>query len=117
MKEVNARRHLEHERKKIAKAFETEEKRKKVESMKRQRTYKKQIMMQKIQRETDRTLNLKEEKARLQEERKQANMQASFQKQRLVEAMEKMKTSKGWSQIAGGGDISLASLEAAAFGK
>ena len=99
-------------KKKLERDFDTQERQDKVQSMKRMRAYQKEKMLGKIQSDTQKALRLKAEKQQLQEERKQQNMIASHQKQKLMETMERMKTSKGWAALSkGGGAISIEDIE------
>ena len=98
-----AERALMLSKKKLERDFDTQERQDKVTSMKRMRAYQKEKMLGKIQADTQKVLRLKAEKQQLQEERKQQNMIASHQKQKLMETMERMKTSKGWAALSKGG--------------
>ena len=98
-----AERALMLSKKKLERDFDTQERQDKVASMKRMRAYQKEKMLGKIQADTQKALRLKAEKQQLQEERKQQNMIASHQKQKLMETMERMKTSKGWAALSKGG--------------
>lgn len=99
-------------KKKLERDFDTQERQDKVQSMKRMRAYQTEKMLGKIQSDTQKALRLKAEKQQLQEERKQQNMIASHQKQKLMETMERMKTSKGWAALSkGGGAISIEDIE------
>lgn len=55
----------------------------KVEAMKRRDLYQRMSLLEKISEGTDKARNLVEQRAQLQEQRRTANMEASFQRQRL----------------------------------
>jgi hypothetical protein len=46
----------------------------------------------------------------LQEQRKSANMNASFERQQLLQAVEKLQQNKGWEAISASGRIDVAAL-------
>lgn len=59
----------------------------KVEAMQRRMAYQRHEALRKIEAETQRAKQLLEERARLQEQRRMANIEASFQRQQVLEAM------------------------------
>ncbi|KAK9817058.1 hypothetical protein WJX72_008938 [[Myrmecia] bisecta] len=98
---VNQRRALE-------KKLNLDVKREKVEAMKRRDTYERNQLLCKIQGETEKAHSLLEQRSSLQEQRKMANMDASFQRQKLLVAMEKLQTTKNWGAIsAPNGGVSI----------
>ena len=62
-----------------------------VEEMKRRQLYQRDLLLQRIENETQRTYEMKASKADLQEQRRNANMQASFERQRLMESIERLQ--------------------------
>lgn len=55
-----------------------------VEEKQRQDAWKRSQLLQKIKGDTEKTRSLKEQREFLQQQRRQANMEASFQRQKLV---------------------------------
>ena len=78
-----------------------------MEAGKRRDTYQRNQLLHKIQDETEKARSLLEARAQLQQQRKMANMGASFQRQKLLQAMEKLQTSKDWAK---NGTVSMDSL-------
>lgn len=63
--------------------------------------------------DNERTAQLLEQRQGLQQQRKQANMDASMQRHRVSQAMESLKGSKNIEKLAGaGGSINLSALTA-----
>ena len=56
--------------------------------------YQRNQLLHKIQDETEKARSLLDARAQLQQQRKMANMGASFQRQKLLEAMDKLQTNK-----------------------
>ncbi len=46
----------------------------------------------------------------LQDQRRLANMDASFQRQKIMQAMEKLQANKSWDQVGQGGGMSIDTL-------
>ncbi|KAL3161160.1 hypothetical protein ABBQ38_009531 [Trebouxia sp. C0009 RCD-2024] len=82
-------------------------KREKVEAGKRRDMYQRNQLLHKIQDETEKARSLLDARAQLQQQRKMANMGASFQRQKLLQAMEKLQTSKDWAK---NGTVNMDSL-------
>ncbi len=72
-----------------------------VKEMKRRDMYERHMLLQKIQQETIKAHGLLEQRTALQEARKMANMDASFQRQKLLVAVEKLTTTKNWTSFVG----------------
>lgn len=72
-----------------------------VKEMKRRDMYERHMLLQKIQQETIKAHSLLEQRTALQEARKMANMDASFQRQKLLVAVEKLTTTKNWTSFVG----------------
>lgn len=89
------------------------EKKTRVQSMKRAQAYKRKQMLEKIKSDTERAQSLKLAKEQLQEKRKTANMQATFERQMIYEVMEKIQSGKNLANT-GSGELSVESLKAAA---
>ena len=70
----------------------------KVEAGKRRDIYQRNQLLHKIQDDTEKARSLLDARAQLQQQRKMANMGASFQRQKLLQAMEKLQTSKDWAK-------------------
>ena len=67
--------------------------------MRRQQAYHKEQALTKIEEETQRTRRLLEERLMLREKRKMANVQSSFMRQQLMEAIEKLQVKKVDSKV------------------
>lgn len=78
-----------------------------VEAGKRRDMYQRNQLLHKIQDETEKARSLLDARAQLQQQRKMANMGASFQRQKLLQAMEKLQTSKDWAK---NGSVSMDTL-------
>lgn len=92
----------------LEKKLDLDLKREKVEAMKRRDMYQRNQLLHKIQSETEKAHDLLEQRTSLQQQRKMANMTASFQRQKLLQSMEKLQSSKNWSALAsGGGQVNL----------
>lgn len=78
-----------------------------VEAGKRRDMYQRNQLLHKIQDETEKARSLLDARAQLQQQRKMANMGASFQRQKLLQAMEKLQASKDWAK---GGSVNMDSL-------
>lgn len=78
-----------------------------VEAGKRRDMYQRNQLLHKIQDETEKARSLLDARAQLQQQRKMANMGASFQRQKLLQAMEKLQTSKDWAK---NGTVNMDSL-------
>ena len=63
--------------------------------------------LKRIEEDTARTRNLLAQRRGLQEQRRQANMDASFQRQQIVAAMEKLQTTKSWTAMGTDGSSSI----------
>lgn len=60
-----------------------------VEEKQRVDTWKRSQLLHKIKSDTEKTRSLKEQREFLQQQRRQANMEASFQRQKLVASYQK----------------------------
>ena len=78
-----------------------------VEAGKRRDMYQRNQLLHKIQDDTEKARSLLDARAQLQQQRKMANMGASFQRQKLLQAMEKLQTCKDWAK---NGSVSMDSL-------
>lgn len=87
------------------------EKSQSVEEMKRRDTYQRSLALKRIEEETARAKELLEQRRQLQEARRMANMEASFQRQKIVEAMEQLQRTNRWGAVAdSGGGANLDAL-------
>lgn len=73
-----------------------------VDTNRKQQLYHREQMLHKIQSETDRIMQMQRDRAHLQQQRKEANMQAALQRQKMVETMDKLQQAKKFDQIASG---------------
>lgn len=80
-----------------------------VDTNRKQQLYHREQMLQKIQAETDRIMQMQRDRTRLQQQRKEANMQAAIARQKMVETMDKLQQAKKFDQIATG-QITIDSL-------
>ena len=71
-------------------------------------------MLEKIKKDTERAQSLKLAKEQLQEKRKIANMQATFERQMIYEVMEKIQSGKTLGGTGNGGELSVEGLKEAA---
>ena len=62
-----------------------------------------QLLLEKIMADNERTAQLLAQREQLQQQRKQANMNASMQRHKVSQAMESLKGSKNIEKLAGGG--------------
>ena len=92
------------------------EKKSRVQSMKRAQAYKRKQMLEKIKSDTERAQSLKLAKEHLQEKRKIANMQATFERQMIYEVMEKIQSGKTLGALSSG-ELSIEGLKEAASGR
>ncbi|KAK9809663.1 hypothetical protein WJX73_001851 [Symbiochloris irregularis] len=105
----------EHENARIALArqLELDLKRKKVEEMQRKQLYQREMLLQRIAQDTEKTFSMKESRAELQEARRRANMQSSFERQNLMQSIERLQATKKLSKFVGGdGSVNLGALMA-----
>ena len=104
--------------KRMQKHLIAEEKQAKVESLRRQQAWQKEQALLKIEEETARTRRLLEERLMVREKRKRANVDASFKRQQLLEAIEKLQVKKAWCKVdlSGGGKLTLDTLQAVVSG-
>lgn len=86
--------------------------------MRRQQAYHKEQALTKIEEETQRTRRLLEERLMLREKRKMANVQSSFMRQQLMEAIEKLQVKKAWCKVdlTNGKQLTLDQLQAVVSG-
>ena len=73
-----------------------------VEEMKRRDEYERALALQRIQAETERASALLDQRAQLQDQRRVANTEASFQRQKIISAMEKLQVSSRGSVASSG---------------
>ncbi|CAL5222381.1 g4737 [Coccomyxa viridis] len=86
-------------------------KRDKVEAMQRRAAYERDQLLVRIQCDTEKAHELLAQRTALQEQRRAANMEASFQRQKLMQVMDMIKAKKKWDALASGnGHISIDSL-------
>ncbi|KAK9830997.1 hypothetical protein WJX81_006970 [Elliptochloris bilobata] len=97
-----AAREHENEMRALQRHLDLDFKRNRVEAMKRRDTYIRSQLLSKIRSETEKARELLSQRAALQEQRKRANMDASFQRQRLLQAVERVQASKNWAALASG---------------
>ena len=63
----------------------------KVEEMKRRQTYRREMLLQRIALDTDKALTMKASRAELQDARRMANMHSSFERQQLMQSIERLQ--------------------------
>ena len=59
--------------------------------MRRRQLYQRDLLLQRIENETQKTFQMKTSRADLQEQRRAANMHASFERQQLMQSIEKLQ--------------------------
>ena len=64
--------------------------------MKRRQLYQRDLLLQRIENETHKTLSMKATRADLQEQRRNANMHASFERQQLMQSIERLQVRLTW---------------------
>ncbi|GBG68186.1 hypothetical protein CBR_g2739 [Chara braunii] len=96
LEEVTRLKKAEVARKAVERQLAAEEKRSKAESMRRIHAFKRKMMLERIKEETGRARAVLEARAALQERRKQANVESSIQRQRLMQEMERFQITKKW---------------------
>ncbi|KAK9909851.1 hypothetical protein WJX75_008397 [Coccomyxa subellipsoidea] len=100
LEELNHLRNHEIACTKLKHQLDLELKRDKVEAMRRRDLYGREQLLAKIRGETERAHELLDARSSLQEQRKLANMDASFQRQKLMQAMDTIKAKKNWTALA-----------------
>ena len=110
---VREKHNQKSEQRKMHKHLISAEKKARVESMKRAQVYKRKQMLRKIKSDTERALSLKAAKENLQEKRKLANMQATFERQMVYDVMEKIQTGKNLAALSLNGELTVESLKEA----
>lgn len=98
---------------KVKRKLMLEERKAKVEEMKRAAAFKRHAMRQKIEEDTVRARQLTAQKEALQERRRMANIDASMQRQILNSAMEQMKVKKRWNALNLGAPLDLKAIQEA----
>ena len=73
-----------------------------VDTNRKQRLYAREVLLQKITMQTERVLQLRRDAAALQMQRKAANMDAAVQRQKMVEAMERLQQANKFDKISSG---------------
>ena len=71
--------------------------------------YQREQLLQTIMVETDRVMTMQRDRAALQRQRREANMVASQQRQKMVETMDRLQQAKKFDKIASG-EVTLESL-------
>jgi hypothetical protein len=71
--------------------------------------YHREQLLHKIMSETDRVMGMQRSRAALQRQRREANMQASQARQKMVDTMDRLQQAKKFDKIASG-EVSLESL-------
>lgn len=71
--------------------------------------YQREQLLQKIMAETDRVMTMQRDRAALQRQRREANMVASLQRQKMVETMDRLQQAKKFDKIASG-EVTLEAL-------
>lgn len=59
--------------------------------MQRRQLYQRDLLLQRIEEQTRRTFSMKASRADLQEQRRNANMKASFERQQLMQSIERLQ--------------------------
>jgi hypothetical protein len=72
--------------------------------------YQRQLLLEKIMEENDKTEQLLNQRKFIQAQRKAANMTASLHRNKVNQLMESMKTSHNMEKLAPNGTIDLAAL-------
>eukprot|EP00887_Chlorella_sp_A99_P000402 scaffold13.g402.t1 len=111
---LRAERDAENARRALERKLQLEDKVLSVEELKRRDAYQRSQALKRIEEETAKARDLLDQRRQLQEQRRQANMEASFQRQKIVEAMDKLQRTKSWGVLddaaASGGTVSIDSL-------
>jgi hypothetical protein len=76
----------------------------------RAQAYQRQLLLEKIMDENEKTAQLLAQRRFIQEQRKAANMTASLHRNKVNQLMESMKTSHNIEKLAPGGTIDLGAL-------
>ncbi|KAK3232968.1 hypothetical protein CYMTET_56710 [Cymbomonas tetramitiformis] len=95
----NRRKAWEIEKQRLERNINIKDKQAKVDEMRRAHAYQRHLLRQKIDADTDRARSLLEQRDKLQEKRRVANIDASMQRAMLNECMEHLKVSKKWSRL------------------
>lgn len=72
--------------------------------------YQRQLLLEKIMDENEKTAQLLAQRRFIQEQRKAANMTASLHRNKVNQLMESMKSSHNIEKLAPGGTVDLAAL-------
>jgi hypothetical protein len=109
MRIENDKRQKELARKKLHRQLNMEYRMECVDTSRKQQLYQREQLLHKIEAETERVLSMQCSRAALQMQRKEANMQAALQRQKMVERMDRLQQAKKFDKIASG-QVSIESL-------
>lgn len=108
--EINAQRKKENDRRKVERDLFNSLRLDKVDAMNKMQMYQRQVLLEKIMDENEKTRSLLMARSELQDERKAANMQASLHRQMLNQIMDNMKLTKSVDNLAPGGSVDMGSI-------
>jgi hypothetical protein len=109
MQKEMERRSKELARKKLLRQVNMEFRMECVDTHRKQQLYQREQLLHKIMSETDRVLTMQRDRAALQTQRKEANMQAGQARQKMVATMDRLQQAKKFDKIASG-EITIESL-------
>lgn len=108
---VNAERRATNDRKRIERELFDSLRRDKVDSIQKMQAYQRQLLLEKIMDENDKTAQLLAQRRFIQEQRKAANMTASLHRNKVNQLMDSMKAVANLDKLAPNGTIDLAALK------
>lgn len=109
MQKEKERRNKELARKKLLRQVNMEFRMECVDTHRKQQLYQREQLLHKIMSETDRVLAMQRDRAALQTQRKEANMQAAQARQKMVATMDRLQQAKKFDKIASG-EVTIESL-------
>ncbi|WIA18967.1 hypothetical protein OEZ85_003636 [Tetradesmus obliquus] len=109
---VNAERKATNDRKRIERELFDSLRRDKVDSIQKMQAYQRQLLLEKIMDENEKTAQLLAQRQFIQEQRKAANMSASLHRNKVNQLMESMKNIHNIEKLAPGGTVDVSQLTA-----
>ncbi|KAF8064553.1 AVT1D [Scenedesmus sp. PABB004] len=107
---VNAERCATNDRKRIERELFDSLRRDKVDSIQKMQAYQRQLLLEKIMDENDKTAALLEQRQAIQAQRKAANMAASLHRNKVNQMMESMRNVHNIEKLAPGGTVDAGAL-------
>lgn len=107
---VNAERKATNDRKRIERELFDSLRRDKVDSIQKMQAYQRQLLLEKIMDENEKTAGLLAQRRFIQEQRKAANMTASLHRNKVNELMASMKSVHNIEKLAPGGTVDAGQL-------